>query len=127
MDSIRLLHLRQMKDPAKVVLLAAVLLSGCNSSQTSEAAKEPPKRYQLHGEVVRLDPQGKIATINAQKIEGWMDAMSMEYPVKDPQDFSTLHQKDCIDATVFVQGASYWVGEVKHADAQPGACVASKQ
>jgi protein SCO1/2 len=107
------------------LLIAAALLAGC-SRPTSEASKEPPKRYQLHGEVVRLDPQGKTATINAQRIDGWMEAMSMEYPVKDAQDFATLHPKDCIDATVLVQGTDFWVADVKHSDAAPGGCVPPK-
>src|SRR6516225_6473983 len=95
-----------MKLMLKLAIVAALaaLLSSCGSRPASEANKEPPKRYQLHGQVVRVDPQGKIATINAQKIEGWMEAMSMEYPVRDAQDFSALHPNDCIDATVYVRG-----------------------
>ena len=106
---------------AAICLPAIVILSSCGSNPPP---KEPPKRYQLHGQIVRLDPQTKVATINAQKIEGFMEAMSMEYPVKDPQDFSTLHPDDCIDATVWVQGTDYWVSEVKHAQAAPAGCVA---
>jgi Cu/Ag efflux protein CusF len=104
------------------ILLPPILLA--TSCGSNPEPKQPPKRFQMHGQVVRLDPQAKVATISAQKIEGWMDAMSMEYPVKDPQDFSTLHPDDCIDATVWVQGADYWVGEVKHSAAAPGACLA---
>ena len=104
--------------------MAAVLLTACGSRPASDAAKEPPKQYQLHGEIVRLDPQASVATINAQKIEGWMGAMTMEYPVKNSQDFSTLHPNDCIDATVFVQGTEYWVGEVKHPEHTEGDCLA---
>jgi Cu/Ag efflux protein CusF len=104
--------------------LTATLTISCSSKPAPEAAKEPPKRYQLHGEVVRLDPSVKTATINAQKIEGWMEAMSMEYPVKDANDFSKLQPNECIDATVFVQGTEYWVADVKPVEAAPGACLA---
>lgn len=114
-----------MRRRLPALLFPALLLISCSQPAT-EAAKEPPKQYQLHGEVVRVDAQNKTATINAQKIEGWMEAMSMEYPVKDSQGFSTLHPNDCIDATVFVQGSEYWVGDVKHADAAPGTCVPAK-
>jgi protein SCO1/2 len=101
--------------------------ASCGSrSSPSEASKEPPKQFHLHGEIVKLDPQDKTATINAQKIEGWMEAMSMEYPVKDAQDFSKLQPNECIDATVFVQGTEYWVGDVKPAETAPGSCVAAK-
>jgi protein SCO1/2 len=80
----------------------------------------------MHGEVVRVDPQAKTATINATKIEGWMEAMSMEYPVKDAQDLSRLHPNGCIDATVVVDGANFWVSDVKPSDAAPGTCVPPK-
>jgi hypothetical protein len=41
-----------------------------------------------------------------------MEAMTMQFPVKDPKEFASLHPDDCIDATVFVQGNSIWVGEI---------------
>ena len=117
--------------PSIVLFVACALLAACGSPKAPEAAasggKEPvtsAQRYQLHGEVVSLDPKGGIATINGQKIEGWMGAMKMEYPVKDPQEFSALHLNDCIDATVFVQGTEYWVGEVKHSQDAGGNCLA---
>jgi protein SCO1/2 len=115
-----------MRALARLSALALLPLVVLSNSCGSKSAKEPPKQYQLHGEVVRLDPQAKTATINSQKIEGWMEAMSMEYPVKDAQDFSKLQPNECIDATVFVQGTEYWVADVKPAEAAPGACVAAK-
>lgn len=102
--------------------LTATLTISCSSKPAPEAIKE----YHLHGEVVRLDPSAKTATINSQKIEGWMEAMSMEYPVKEAQDFSKLQPNECIDATVFVRGTEYWVADVKPVEAAPGACVAAK-
>jgi Cu/Ag efflux protein CusF len=109
---------------ARSLVLALPLLVVLTSSCSSKPA--PPKQYQLHGEVVRLDPQGKTATINSQKIEGWMEAMSMEYPVKDAQDFSKLQPNECIDATVFVQGTEYWVADVRPVQPASGACLAAK-
>jgi hypothetical protein len=37
----------------------------------------------------------------------------MEYPVKEQPEFDKLHVGDKIDATVYVQGNSYWIGEVQ--------------
>ena len=91
-----------------------LLLTACQQSAVKEEAKdEPVKQYAMHGEVLRLDPQGKIAAIKAGKIEGWMEAMTMEYPVKEQPEFDKLHVGDKIDATVYVQGNSYWVGGVQ--------------
>jgi Cu/Ag efflux protein CusF len=91
-----------------------LLLAACNKATVQEESKnEPVKQYAMHGEVLRLDPQGKIAAIKAGKIGEWMEAMTMEYPVKDKAEFDKLHTGDTINATVFVQGNSYWVGEIQ--------------
>jgi protein SCO1/2 len=59
-----------------------------------------------------MDPSGHIAKINAQEIKGYMEAMTMEYPIKDQAEFATLHVGDHITATVFVQDLNYWLGEI---------------
>jgi len=94
-----------------------LLLAGCREGTLTavkeEAKDEPLKQYAMHGEVLRLDPQGKIAAIKAGKIGDWMEAMTMEYPVKEQPEFDKLHVGDKIDATVYVQGNSYWIGGVQ--------------
>ena len=59
-----------------------------------------------------LDAEHQVATIKHEDIPGFMHAMTMEYGVRDKQEFAKLHNGDRIDATVFVQGDDYWVGEV---------------
>ena len=100
-----------MRTYAAVVLFG--LLTGCQQNIVKEEAKDQPlRRYALHGEVLRLDPQGKIAAIKHEKIGDWMEAMTMEFPVKDQPEFDKLHTGEKINATVFVQGNSYWAGEI---------------
>jgi Cu/Ag efflux protein CusF len=83
----------------------ALLLTAC-------AAKEQPKRYTMQGEIKALDPTAKTATINAGKIGDWMEAMTMEYPIKPDADFTKLHVGDRIQATVVVNDLKYYVTEV---------------
>jgi len=92
-----------------------VLLAGCQQTTAvkEEPKDEPVKKYALHGEVLRLDPQGKIAAIKHQKIGDWMEAMTMEFPVKEQSEFDKLRVGGTIDATVNVQGTSYWIGEIQ--------------
>jgi Cu/Ag efflux protein CusF len=91
-----------------------LLLGACQQASVKEEAKDQQvKQYPMHGEVLRLDAQGKIAAIKAGKIGDWMEAMTMEYPVKEQPEFDKLHVGDKIDATVYVQGNSYWIGEVQ--------------
>jgi len=74
----------------------------------------PIERYQLDGVIVSIDPQAHIVKIDGKKIEGWMEAMTMEYPVRDQEELLSLHAGDHITATVLVQGLNYSIGEIHH-------------
>jgi Cu/Ag efflux protein CusF len=67
----------------------------------------------MQGEIKSLDPAAKTANINAGKIEGWMEAMTMEYPIKPDSEFAKLHVGDHIQATVVVNDLKYYVTDVK--------------
>jgi protein SCO1/2 len=103
-----------------------IMLAACQQTPVKEEAKdEPVKQYPMHGEVLRLDTQGKIAAIKAGKIGDWMEAMTMEYPVKDKAEFDKLRSGEKINATVYVQGNSYWVGGIQE-DTTPATSPAQK-
>ena len=70
-------------------------------------------RYKLTGDVVSLDQQTQTANIKGDKIEGWMEAMTMEYPVRDKAEFAKLAVGDRISATVFVDDVKYHIGEIQ--------------
>jgi protein SCO1/2 len=97
--------------PHKVfsILLLAITLGACTNKHASNS---PIKQYKLDGVIVSLNPQAHIANIDAQKVEGWMDAMTMEYPVKDNKGFAALHVGDHITATLAVQDLSFWITEI---------------
>lgn len=87
-------------------LLAVVLMAGCLSHPVE-------KRYTLNGDVLAVNPNTQMATIKGDKIEGWMEAMTMEYPVKDRAELAKLKVGDRITATIFVSDAGYHVGEIR--------------
>ncbi|MDQ6676229.1 MAG: copper-binding protein [Acidobacteriota bacterium] len=76
------------------------------------ACKQAPqvRRYTLHGKIESVDVAGKTATIHNEKIEGWMEPMTMEYPVPDP---AKLHPGDAITATVVVSDLNYHLEDIK--------------
>ena len=86
---------------------AALLLAGCAASDQAQA-----KHYTMQGEITGMDPAAKTATIKAGKIGDWMEAMTMEYPVKPDADFAKLHVGDHIQATVVVNDLKYYVTSV---------------
>lgn len=112
-----------------IALLAAVLvtLTACSKSEPvaetipprSETSAVTPKeeqlkKYNLRGEVIRVDPHGQIATIKHQPIGDWMGAMTMDFPVKSDADFAKLAPGKPVEATVNVKdGIEYWVSDVK--------------
>jgi Cu/Ag efflux protein CusF len=84
-----------------------LLLVGCAQSKVEE------KRYPMQGEIKALDASAHSATIAAGKIGDWMDAMTMEYPVKPDAEFAKLHVGDHIEATVVVSDVKYHVTDIK--------------
>src|SRR5690348_3149647 len=89
------------------LVLAALVMLGCGSN-------DPGKRYAMQGDVKALDPSTKTATIAAGKIEGWMEAMTMDYSVKPDAEFAKLHAGDHINAVVVVKDSgSNYVTDVK--------------
>jgi Cu/Ag efflux protein CusF len=87
------------------LLALALALAACGS-------KPQGKHYAMQGEIRDLDPSTKSATVNAGKIAGWMDAMTMEYPVKPDAEFGKLHVGDHIQATVVVNNLKYYITDV---------------
>lgn len=90
-----------------MLLLLALALAGCRSKLPEG------KRYPVQGEIKALDASAKTATIDASKIDGFMEAMTMEYPVKPDAEFQKLHVGDRIEATVVVGDPWYYVTDVK--------------
>ncbi len=66
----------------------------------------------MSGEIVSMDAKSQTATVKHGKIDGWMEAMTMEYPVKDKQAFTGLKAGEKIQAKVLVQGMNYWIETV---------------
>jgi Cu/Ag efflux protein CusF len=92
-----------------LLAIAALLMTlvGCGE-------KPPPaKRYPMQGEVKALDASNKTAMIAAGKIGDWMEAMTMEYPIKPDSEFQKLHVGDRIEATVVVSDVKYYITDIK--------------
>lgn len=86
-----------------IPIVFSLLAVGCSSKTVSDAPEV--KHYHLTGQVTALDVKDQTATIAQAAIPGWMDAMTMEYPVKSKAEFNTLHVGDKIQGTVDDRGA----------------------
>ena len=64
------------------------------------------------GEIIRLEPKTRVALIKHEAIPGWMEAMTMDFPVESSLEFTKLKPGMRIRATVFVKDLDYWIGEI---------------
>jgi ribosomal protein S1 len=83
-------------------ILAAVLAMICLfavNSVAQDKAKGKAKSYTFHGKVTAVTEKG--LTVNGEKVEGWMDAMTMSYPVDKPDVLKMVKVGDQIMATVY--------------------------
>jgi protein SCO1/2 len=93
-----------------LLLAGAAALAAC---KTPTAPRGAEKRYSLRGTIVQLKPNEKIAKIKHEKIEGWMDAMTMEFPVPEAAEFQKLKEGEVIEATVVVQDLDYHLTAIR--------------
>jgi|ERR1700688_2728742 len=121
---------------AAFCLCAVISFSAaCNHDSSQRGSSQPSssqpgatnapaatKRYALKGQVVSVDKQAGAANIDNEPIAGFMDAMTMSYPVKPVTAIEQLQPGDSITADVVVQGEKYWLENVKvTAHAKPAA------
>jgi len=90
------------------------MLAGCSQAP---APKAEAKEYKATGEIMSLDPGAQTAKLKADKIEGWMEAMTMDFPIKDKQEFDKLKVGETITGKVTVQGTDYWLSGITEAPA----------
>ena len=97
--------------------LAAALLGAfaCTPAQREPAFDfgEPQHKYPMRGEVLRLRPENRIAVIKHEDIDGWMKAMTMDFPVPDPAEFAKLKEGATIRATVLRNDLPYWLIDIQ--------------
>ena len=91
----------------------------------SAAAAEPGgETVTAEGKVIAAVPSAAQLVVEHGKIEGFMDAMTMEFPVKSSADFAGLKVGDCINADVLVQDMDYWIGQIEKQSVAAGSCLA---
>lgn len=110
-----------------VLLISTLfLLAGCQpSGHTPPAASANAKRYDLKGKVVSVDKEKKRAKIEHEEIPGFMDAMTMDFPIHDDSVLEVLTPGSEVRAQLVVDSTAkdpYWLESmVVSAAADPNA------
>lgn len=91
-------------------MAGCLVLAGCGGAKKEAKYDygEPKATYRLKGEILRLKPD-RIATIKHEKIEGWMEAMTMDFPVPAEAEWAKLKEGAKISATVQTNDLHYWL------------------
>ncbi len=99
------------------ILAAAALLGllACAPAQREPAFDfgEAKEKYPMRGEVLRLRPENRIAVIKHEDIDGWMKAMTMDFPVPDAAEYAKLKEGMTIRATVLRNDLHYWLVDIQ--------------
>ncbi len=80
-----------------LVIAFATLFATVSFAQ--DKAKGKGKAMTFHGKVEGVTEKG--LTVNGEKVDGWMDAMTMIYPVDKPDVLKKVKTGDRIMATVY--------------------------
>lgn len=81
------------------ILAAALALTGLLAANTNAQDKAKGTGMTFHGKVEAVTDKG--LTVNGEKVEGCMDAMTMSYPVDNPEVLKKVKVGDTIMATVY--------------------------
>lgn len=92
---------------------------------TNTPAQEPaPRTFLVRGMVKKVNPGEKSITIAHEKIENYMDAMTMPFRVKDLKELEGVQEGDTIWFRLWVTDNESWVDKIKKED-QPQPVAAS--
>jgi Cu/Ag efflux protein CusF len=90
-----------MKRVAMAGAMVFLLLSCGYAEQNKNAAPVAKKEYVFKGKVEKIDLANKTFTVNGQKVEGWMDAMTMSYAPDKEDVLKKVKVGDQITAKVY--------------------------
>ena len=101
----------------RLFVIAALLLAvACAAEKKEKPLSEPgEKLYAMNGRVVGREPRTNSLTIDHKEIPGFMEAMTMEYPVRGAEVATLPANNAEIAAKLHVTERSYWLTDVKKA------------
>ena len=103
---------------AGLAVLLALLPLACSKRETAApanttAASATARRYDLRGIIRGVDAAKREVTVEHEEIAGYMDAMTMSFPVRDdPQVFEILRAGDRLEAKLVVDEGDYWLEQI---------------
>jgi len=85
------------------------IFSACQKTETSSAPTPEAKRFPFKGKVVSVNKAKNSATILHDEIPGYMDSMTMEFPIKDTWVMDELAPGAEIQAELVVNKGDFYL------------------
>ncbi len=102
---------------AVVFLLFFLVLPACTPRKKEWRAKPlsvaGEKLYVLKGKIVTRDASDNTVRVDHEAIPGFMEAMTMDYPVRGADVASLPADKTPVTAKLHVIETTYWITDVK--------------
>jgi protein SCO1 len=86
----------QIRRMMTILAVSVIFTLTCCAQSTAKK-----KAYTFHGKVEAVHKDSDSLTVNGEKVDGWMDAMTMDYKVDNPAVLSKVKAGDQITATVY--------------------------
>ena len=96
--------------------VVALFICGCDKkpSETANVSADTNRQvFQVKGVVKELKPNGKTAVIAHETIPNYMDAMTMDFDVKDKSELAGLNPGDAISFRMVVTKDDGWIENVR--------------
>jgi protein SCO1/2 len=89
-------------------------LLACGAEKQDKPLSEPgEKLYAMRGVVLSRSADDNSLRVDHEAIAGFMEAMTMDYPVRGAQVAALPADKSRIEAKLHVTDRSYWITDVK--------------
>src|SRR5436853_1078149 len=99
-----------------ILLLLVAFVSSCQKPAANVSASSDAKRFPFKGKVVSVDPVKKTATIDHDDIPGYMERMTMPFPIHEDWVWSELKPGAEIQAELVVDNEAmpdpFWLEKV---------------
>ena len=73
----------------------------------------PEKRYELKGKVVSVHKAQRQVTMAHEQIQGFMDAMTMPFNVREDWALEAFAPGQTVEATLVVKGDRSWIEKIR--------------
>lgn len=93
-------------------LFSILLFTSCQKAEQKQTASADAKHYPFKGKVISVDKANKKATIEHEAIPGFMEAMTMPFPIHADWVWNDLTPGAEVRADLVVDKDGYWLENI---------------